>query len=425
MYLKRHALDPHSRKPLSKFPVSRCVSSSSYSDAYFRSSSRSKKDATTLKELFTKTGVADALFTTDIDVLDKAVKQGEFDFEVYKKEFPLYGIPEISIALAPNSETKICQGDDAIAFDVIATSEANGFAKAELTEIKWFSDFDGIPLQSTDTSNGWIVETLDKAKTTIRLKRQDAKPKGPYELAERAKLVLRATPAAVKVLPFFLNMQKEIRLTELFKEAPLAATIDCCDNSDCASKFTGLKATYPCISNVCRPVTIANLFGDSNQNGPKLPITSTGQLPPFTAEWNDKLSSLSVVPGYSILLCTDGNLEGDCDLYGPGQHNANRNDAYSSGFIDALLPAGKELKALFYKDGGFKGSVLRLNSVFGQTFGFSKEWNDQISSLKVAEGVIVTLCTDGSLEGECDTYSAGLHPVKKNDKYSSAKATQA
>lgn len=78
-----------------------------------------------------------------------------------------------------------------------------------------------------------------------------------------------------------------------------------------------------------------------------------------------------------------------------------------------------------YQNGNFGGKVLPLAKGDSSGF-FTKEWNDQVSSIKVPDGCALTVYENNNYGGSSRTYPSGKHKWVGdgwNDKISSAKCS--
>lgn len=78
-------------------------------------------------------------------------------------------------------------------------------------------------------------------------------------------------------------------------------------------------------------------------------------------------------------------------------------------------------KAIYYIDSDFKGASMEL---FPAEYDVDKNSNDAISSLKVSEGIKVTLFEDSDFQGQSESFDAGDYNYvgdALNDKTSSIK----
>ena len=84
---------------------------------------------------------------------------------------------------------------------------------------------------------------------------------------------------------------------------------------------------------------------------------------------------------------------------------------------DTLKPG----QAAFYQHGGYKGACVVRNVGNYANASAIGIGNDKISSIRMARGTQVRLCSDSNFRGRCETYTTSMASIAKmNDKTSSA-----
>lgn len=143
---------------------------------------------------------------------------------------------------------------------------------------------------------------------------------------------------------------------------------------------------------------------------------------------NDTASSVSVPPGFRVRFCAgegrNGQGDGLCEEYGPGNHNLRYSDEAS--YIRVTGPLGTgggwggQRGVTVYEDRNFRGrsaqfGIGRFRSDHRQ---FGNLRNDRASSVVVQRGFRVRICEgegDGFGWGRCEEYGEGRHNLQYDD----------
>lgn len=164
---------------------------------------------------------------------------------------------------------------------------------------------------------------------------------------------------------------------------------------------------------------------------------------------NDRISSVRLAPGWSIIICTDANMRGRCARldedwarFGPGF-----NDGVSSYqvFETAAAPPGGgggggiivpgdggpvvnlpgiigaiAGEACLYEHAGFRGASVCARAGTEQR-NMPPSQNNQVSSLRIPDGLLVLACDQPNFGGRCERYTADIPFVGPgfNDRISS------
>jgi len=138
-------------------------------------------------------------------------------------------------------------------------------------------------------------------------------------------------------------------------------------------------------------------------------------------DFNDKISSIKVAPGYVLILCEHPDFQGMCWSYENFEDDETKaiNDKISS-----LKLVRNDAPVTLYEHPDFAGRVLSLFKV-GDSFEDLKsvDLNDRLSSIKVRRGFQVTVCSDKRFDGECVTITDNNARVARSiyDRASSVK----
>jgi len=159
-----------------------------------------------------------------------SVKDFGLNFQIFKKDFLLLGIPEIKMELG---DIETCQGDDAVILTVKTTlKKALIPFLNDLKDGLWFGNFDGTVL-AEDTQ--WVLED-DRDNTesiVMKLPRAAIEFQDLFEIVPGASVILRATP---EILPFPpKSMFAKALLDEIFADSFTA--FECCEDEDCVTKL--------------------------------------------------------------------------------------------------------------------------------------------------------------------------------------------
>ena len=181
-------------------------------------------------------------------------------------------------------------------------------------------------------------------------------------------------------------------------------------NSKVTCLLVGLLCLFATVNSQC-----VTLYADYDQQGRSYKICSSGDM---RDNWNDRVSSFVVAPGYTAQLYADYDYEGKA--YGPynaGSYNvpADFNDQLSSIRIIAARRC-----PTFYGDYNQQGGSFQ-QCISGDV---SDDWNDQVSSFVVPAGYTIQLYSDDAYGGKLyGAYNAGSYnvPAEFNDQLSSIK----
>lgn len=136
-------------------------------------------------------------------------------------------------------------------------------------------------------------------------------------------------------------------------------------------------------------------------------------------DFKDKITSIKILPGFAATLCENENFDGRCFTVDQSTYRVpTLNDK-----IDSVKVFPFDPPARVYQHGDFKGDVLGVYE--GQEIRHLNEFdfNDKISSIKVAAGYVLTLCEHPDFKGKCWSYENFEDDYTKaiNDKISSLK----
>lgn len=182
----------------------------------------------------------------------------------------------------------------------------------------------------------------------------------------------------------------------------------------------GLDGTVSLVAVGGPAVTAADgpaLAGAVQSFGPGVHQAAAGQLP---QAGNDAISSLHVAAGHRVLACSDDHVApavlGECTLFASGVHElagTGLDDGISLLAVSAGPSTGQVLTA--YADGGLTGSSGVFGAGMFAAADLGTVGNDEISSLRLAEGGRAVLCEhDATAPGEvgdCRLFTAGDHPT--------------
>jgi len=141
---------------------------------------------------------------------------------------------------------------------------------------------------------------------------------------------------------------------------------------------------------------------------------------------NDRISSISIQSGYSVLACRHSRFRGRCETFTNDTsdlRDINFNDTISSFRVELTQPiVGSPVN--LYRHVNFRGNSIgvgegefSINVLRNSNVG-----NDQISSISVAAGYSVTACKHGGFRGRCETFTndaSDLRNINFNDVISS------
>jgi len=158
------------------------------------------------------------------------------------------------------------------------------------------------------------------------------------------------------------------------------------------------------------------LYENRNLAGRKTTVCQNGDLP---AGWNDRVSSISVPRGYSAVLYSDFGYGGESREIGPGRWNA---DGGFNDVLSSLVILKQGSGPVFFADYDLQGTSFTKNSD-GNVL---PSWNDRVSSIYVPSGMIVILYSDYGYGGEATYLFSGVWnaPDEWNDQLSSVRVAQ-
>lgn len=143
---------------------------------------------------------------------------------------------------------------------------------------------------------------------------------------------------------------------------------------------------------------------------------------------NDRISSITVEPGYSVLACQNSRLRGRCEILSndvSDLRSISFNDVVSSLLISKSADSSP---VAVYKDVNFNGRFLGLEEgeVTIQELRDSVG-NDRISSITIEPGYSVLACQNSGLRGRCEIFTSDtsdLRTISFNDVISSLSITK-
>jgi len=163
-------------------------------------------------------------------------KSFSLNLEIFREDFTLIGIPEISVEA--DGEAQFCTNDNALVLPLKSVVKKKGFVLKDIIDGEWFADLNG-DIFDQDTDTPWETPTnMGSRNILLELPRASVKGDDQFQIDEDAAVFYRATP---ELVPFLNNAlsAKEL-LTDLFPEV---APFDCCVNADC-NRFGEAKAGF-------------------------------------------------------------------------------------------------------------------------------------------------------------------------------------
>lgn len=168
-------------------------------------------------------------------------------------------------------------------------------------------------------------------------------------------------------------------------------------------------------------------YRDVNYGGPAT-CASMGQADAsLPSQWNDTISSIAVGSNAQVQVCQNVNYGGACQVFSqnvstlPSYLNDEVSSFRTTQFGGNPNPGPQpNARACFYQDYNFQGAAFCLSP--GQNISFlSQDWNDRISSIRVDQGVTITVCEDANYGGRCAQYSSSVSVLQgeRNDVISS------
>jgi len=199
------------------------------------------EDEMTLGDFLAEAGVEDK-YTGKKQKLTGPQKDLSINFELFREDFTLLGIPDVS--LKASGEAQFCTNGNAIVLPMKSILSTTGLALKGIIDGEWFVNLDG-DLFGEDTP--WTVAGGDTGSPvmTLELPRSAASSDGLFQIDENASVFYRATP---QLLPFPPNsLFAKGLLADLFPEV---VPFECCEDVDCSQRneaSTGIS--FMCNSN--------------------------------------------------------------------------------------------------------------------------------------------------------------------------------
>eukprot|EP00542_Grammatophora_oceanica_P000108 CAMPEP_0194068860 /NCGR_PEP_ID=MMETSP0009_2-20130614/87323_1 /TAXON_ID=210454 /ORGANISM="Grammatophora oceanica, Strain CCMP 410" /LENGTH=1075 /DNA_ID=CAMNT_0038721995 /DNA_START=103 /DNA_END=3327 /DNA_ORIENTATION=- len=169
------------------------------------------EDEMTLGDFLAEAGVEDK-YTGKKQKLTGPQKDFSINFELFREDFTLLGIPDVS--LKASGEAQFCTNGNAIVLPMKSILSTTGLALKGIIDGEWFVNLDG-DLFGEDTP--WTVAGGDTGSPAITLELpRSAASDGLFQIDENASVFYRATP---QLLPFPPNsLFAKGLLADLFPE---------------------------------------------------------------------------------------------------------------------------------------------------------------------------------------------------------------
>ena len=151
------------------------------------------------------------------------------------------------------------------------------------------------------------------------------------------------------------------------------------------------------------------IYADDNFSGQSFTLKA-GRYDYFSLGiGNDKISSIRVPKGFSVQAYTDASFQGISRVYTNDINNVGDfNDKISSIIISKSNNNYNPNNVTFYKDENFSGQSSSLN--IGNYDDYSLALgNDQISSIKIPKGFVVTVFSDAKFSGKSKVYTSDVN----------------
>ena len=145
---------------------------------------------------------------------------------------------------------------------------------------------------------------------------------------------------------------------------------------------------------------------------------------------NDRISSITIEPGYSVLACQNSRLGGRCEVFTSESSDLRTisfNDVISSLNVTKLAD---QSPVTVYRNVNFSGNSLEIDQegeITIQDLRDSSVGNDAISSIQITDGYSVFACKNSRLGGSCETFTSSILDLRSigfNDTISSLTVTR-
>ena len=135
----------------------------------------------------------------------------------------------------------------------------------------------------------------------------------------------------------------------------------------------------------------------------------------FNIVGNDQISSLRVPQGYVAKVCENETQQGVCRTYEAGDHTSVGSDLNDKISYMEISAVSSEVKVYQHSNFGGTSQSFSMGEYAARDGKFNIVGNDQISSLRVPQGLVAYVCENESQQGVCRTYEAGDHSSVGSD----------